>query len=155
MCRAEAARIVARQPELDAAGVRLVCVVKEDLPPKEGEVGEIAAFSDGFWKGNAIYLDESMSFFTAIGGGKKNSTSIMSFLSMLVNPWSSLYANNKAAKEGGAGNLIGEGMIHGGVYVVKKGAKAGAKAHFAHVEAEVGAVSDVDALVAACKTAAL
>jgi len=66
-----------------------------------------------------------------------------------LNPFSQLYKNTKRVPKTTEGNFVGEGFIKGGVYVVKKGAAAGAPAAFAHAEAEIGDHPPTDDLLAA------
>mmetsp|Transcript_21972 Transcript_21972/g.70778 ORF Transcript_21972/g.70778 Transcript_21972/m.70778 type:complete len:147 (+) Transcript_21972:211-651(+) len=142
---------MARKGDLDALGVSLSCTVKEDL--KEGEeASEIEAFR-AYWPSAPIYLDEEMNFYRAVGGGEKTQSSLATFLLKLMNPWSQVKKNMKRA-EGVDGNLKGEGFIHGGVYVVKKGALKGEEPVYAHHEAEIGDHPPTDDLVEACKRAA-
>ena len=131
-------------------GVSLVCTVKEDL--KKEEPGEIDLFRK-YWPEAKIYVDEDMAFYEAIGGGQKTQSSLAMFLLKVANPFSQVKKNMKRA-EGTEGNLKGEGFIHGGVYVVKKGAAAGEAPVFAHHEQEIGDHPPTDDLIAACKQAA-
>mmetsp|Transcript_1686 Transcript_1686/g.2218 ORF Transcript_1686/g.2218 Transcript_1686/m.2218 type:complete len:140 (-) Transcript_1686:334-753(-) len=135
-------------------GVSLVATVKEDLPAdKEGEVGEVVAFQREFWPDADIYLDQEMKFYQAIGGGSPKKSSLASFLMKLANPFSQLLKNVKKSK-GVNGNYKGEGFIHGGVYVVKKGAAENETPIFVHQEAEIGDHPPTDELIAACQKAA-
>jgi len=146
--------VYARKPELDAAGVALCCTVKEDLPAaKEGEDGEVEAFRKGFWPEAPIYLDATLAFYSAIGGGSTKKTSVAAFLAKLANPFSAFNKNAKRSK-GTDGNLTGEGLVHGGVYVVKAGALKDEPPVFAHQELEIGDHPPTDDLVAACLKAA-
>ena len=56
-----------------------------------------------------------------------------SFLAKMLNPFSRLKKNIKRS-EGTKGNLVGEGLVHGGVYVVPPGGKP----FYAHAEVELG-----------------
>ena len=51
----------------------------------------------------------------------------------MLNPFSRLKKNIKRS-EGTKGNLVGEGLVHGGVYVVPPGGKP----FYAHAEVELG-----------------
>lgn len=139
MCRAEAQRVYARKADFDALGVSLCATVKENLP------GEIDAFRE-FWPA-PIYMDPTMEFYKI--SGKK--TSLATFLARLLNPFSGLNKNLKQAQV--QGNTIGEGFIHGGIYVVRKQAKKGEEAVFAAPEEELGDGPSMDALLAAAKKA--
>ena len=55
------------------------------------------------------------------------------FLAKMLNPFSRLKKNIKRS-EGTKGNLVGEGLVHGGVYVVPPGGKP----FYAHAEVELG-----------------
>ena len=76
------------------------------------------------------------------------------FLAKLANPWNRLRKNAKRA-DGVDGNLVGEGFVHGGVYVVRKGAAENDAPAFAHAEVEIGDFPPTEDLVAACERAAV
>ena len=80
-----------------------------------------------------MYLDEPRAFYDALGGGKANKNTMASFLAKMLNPFSRLKKNIKRS-EGTKGNLVGEGLVHGGVYVVPPGGKP----FYAHAEVELG-----------------
>jgi len=80
-----------------------------------------------------VYLDEPRAFYDALGGGKANKNTMASFLAKMLNPFSRLKKNIKRS-EGTKGNLVGEGLVHGGVYVVPPGGKP----FYAHAEVELG-----------------
>jgi len=106
----------------------------------------VQAFRDGFWPELPVYLDASRAFYDALGGGKANQSTLAGFLARLVNPFGRLYKNSKRAGDT-KGNLVGEGFIHGGMYVVK----AGGEAVLAHAEEEIGDHPPIEAVLAACK----
>jgi len=140
MCRAEADRLYSRRSELDALGARLVCLVKEDFTDPKAEAGapgEVDQFREAVWPGGEVWLDDKQAFYTALGGGAKLQTSLASFLAKIANPFSHLQKNLKSASAY-KGNLLGEGFIHGGLYVVPRGAPAGAPPALAFVESEIG-----------------
>lgn len=147
MCRAEAQRVYSRKPDLDQAGVSLVGIVKEDLP------GEIDAFREGYWPDAPLYMNSGLEFYRALHGEKEKKTSMASFLAKIANPWSTVNKNLKKAGDT-KGNMVGEGFIHGGVMVVKKGTKEGDPAIFSHSEAEIGDAPSTDVLIEAAKKAA-
>ena len=91
-----------------------------------------------------MYLDEPRAFYNALGGGKANKSTLASFLAKIANPWSRLRKNAKRAKDD-KGNLDGEGLVHGGVYVVQ----AGGKPYYAHAERELGDHPPTEELLAA------
>ena len=109
--------------------MRFVAIVKESLP------GEVENFARNAW-GGEVLLDEKMAWYVALGGGRVNQYSVARFLAKLANPWSRLRANFKALKTSSSGgNLKGEGLITGGLYVVPRG---GPPAAYAFLEEEVG-----------------
>mmetsp|Transcript_11774 Transcript_11774/g.37470 ORF Transcript_11774/g.37470 Transcript_11774/m.37470 type:complete len:150 (-) Transcript_11774:137-586(-) len=147
MCRAEAQRVYARKGELEAAGVRLQAIVKEEIG------SEVSEFREGFWPEAPIFMNPGLEWYSALHGGSQKKSSIASFLAKVLNPFSQLNKNLKRSK-GVEGNMVGEGFIHGGVFVVRRGAPRGEAAVFAHAEAELGDGPPSDALVAAAKKAA-
>ena len=112
----------------------MAAVVKEDLPGKDGQPGEVAAFREGFWPGLPVFLDEERAFYDALGGGAANATGgVLAFLAKLANPWNRLKKNARRAGNT-QGNMVGEGFVHGGCYVVRAGAAAGEAPALAHAE---------------------
>lgn len=67
-----------------------------------------------------MYLDEAMGFFDAVGGGKRDKKSLAGFILGALNPLTRTNANMKAGK-GYDGNLKGEGLITGGLLVMRQG----------------------------------
>ena len=124
-------------------------VDEKGLVTKEGKPAEVQAFRDYCWPDAPVYLDEPRAFYNALGGGKANKSTLASFLAKIANPWSRLRKNAKRAKDdkGDAveGNLVGEGFVHGGVYVVQ----AGGKPYYVHAEAEIGDHPPTEELLAA------
>lgn len=116
MCREEATELEAKTPELEALGVRVVCVLKENIPE------EVEAFRRCCWHGE-LFLDEQMNFYKALYGGQYRQVSFLSFFGQVFNCGSKFWANNKRAKAKGdfQGNLKGEGRITGGMFVVQQG----------------------------------
>jgi len=110
LCRAEAMKLHSIQPQLEACGVRLVAVVHEELPE------QIAEFKGEFWPGGELYLDSAKAFYGACGGGEVRRGALSSFF----NPFSRIWKNVKAS-EGVKGNLVGDGLLLGGLLVVRKG----------------------------------
>mmetsp|Transcript_5248 Transcript_5248/g.17668 ORF Transcript_5248/g.17668 Transcript_5248/m.17668 type:complete len:110 (-) Transcript_5248:546-875(-) len=99
-------------------------------------------------------MDESLGFFKAVGGGEVDRKSIAGFLwkaGMAFNPFVStrLSENMKLAK-GTDGNLKGEGLITGGLYVIRQGGAV----EYAFREAEIGDPVPMDEVVAAAQRAA-
>ena len=109
MCREEAHRLFARKKELDAMGVRLLCVVKEAIPE------QIDQFVPKYWgeeSDSDLYLDEELQFFKFLGGGEEQSKGLFALASSAVRS-----ANSRAGaylkSVGGDSNLTGEGWILG------------------------------------------
>eukprot|EP00913_Durusdinium_trenchii_P013125 g12320.t1 len=118
----EAKEAAARFDDYKAAGAtRVVALVKEDL---EKEVEEFRASENNFYK--------------ALGGGDVwQPVGILGFLAVMLNPWSTskLKANikrNQAKKV--PGNMVGEGFIAGGCYVLNKSGDP----VFSHLEENFG-----------------
>ena len=118
---------------------------------KESLADEVENFASSAWPGEVL-LDEKMAWFAALGGGQVNQHSVAGFVAKLANPWSRLRANFKALKTSSkSGNLKGEGLITGGLYVVPRG---GPPARYAFLEQEIGDQFDLDAVVSAARRAA-
>lgn len=142
MCREEATKLWQRNPELEAAGIRLACIVKEVLPE------QISQFVPQYWAGE-VYHDPDMGFFKALGGGEVRSKGMFSLLSGAVR------ANNSRASEylktnGGDSNLTGEGFIMGGLYVVDRSGSV----KYTFVEETFGDHAPLDDVIAAAQAAA-
>ena len=67
----------------------------------------------------------------------------------LLNPWSTVNANVKRDSEF-EGNLVGEGLVTGGVYVFGPSGRV----EFAFLESEIGDHAPIDSVVAATRAAA-
>lgn len=104
MCREEAAELSSLKPELDALGVPLYAVVKEDVGT---EVQNFRAFFKG-----EIFLDEKRGFY----GPRERKMGFLGFLRVGV--WIS---GLRAFRKGFLGNVFGEGFVLGGVFVIGKG----------------------------------
>jgi len=142
LCRGEALKVRAAKPELDALGVVLACVLKEGLP------AEVEEFKRDFWPEH-LYLDEDKAFFKAVGGGKLRKGSLSAFL----NPFSRIYKHASAAKKVGVTNhnLNGEGLIMGGMFVMKPGSKG---VQYQFQERNFGDHAPIEEVLAAAKAAA-
>lgn len=117
-----------------------MCLLKENIPE------EVTAFhNEDYWPTSSpLYLDQDMTFFKALGGGKVRKGSLMSFL----NPWSAIYKRYKEVKDDVKdSNLKGEGTIFGGLYVVSNQG-----IHYQHVEKDFGDAAPIEEVLAACKT---
>jgi len=132
---------------MKAAGAsRIVALVKEDLDT------HVADFRSGFWS-EEVFMDSSMSFYKAIGGGQERlPMGKISFLGMLLNPWtkSRTRFNLTRAKENGVeGRFGGEGFIVGGVYVVR----ADGKAAYVFPEEQIGDHAPLEDIIEGVKAA--
>jgi len=79
MCRAQAHALCARKSELDALDVRLICILKEALPD------QVEQFRAKYWVEPAeVFVDEGLGFFSALGGGRPKSKSIIALASSAV-----------------------------------------------------------------------
>jgi hypothetical protein len=92
--------------------VHLACIVKEAIPE------QIAQFQPRYWASDELYLDEEMAFYKAIGGGEVARKGLFALAS------SDVRANNRRSKayiaeHGLDSNLSGEGMILGGLLVLR------------------------------------
>ena len=122
LCRATALRLAELAPRLEAElGVSIICVANAWLP------AEIEAFVKDFWKVPLkVYLDEDKALFKALGNGTLRKGNMLALLNLL-NPFSRVAANAKAAKKavGDNHNLIGDGLTLGGLLAVIKEKKTG------------------------------
>jgi len=125
--------------------VKLACIVKENLPE------EIAAFEKGYWSGGEMWLDEKQEFFSAVGGGKPVKHTMAGFLLGLANPWSRLNKNLKSVPSSVEQNLVGEGFVSGGIYVVRKGS---GEAELSFSETNLGDTAAVDDVLKAAERCA-
>lgn len=104
MCREEAAELSSLKPQLDELGVPLYAVVKEDVGT------EVQNFRP-FFKGE-IFLDEKRRFY----GPRERKMGLLGFLRVGV------WVNGlRAFKNGFMGNILGEGFVLGGVFVIGQG----------------------------------
>eukprot|EP00931_Biecheleriopsis_adriatica_P012670 TRINITY_DN113873_c0_g1_i1.p1 TRINITY_DN113873_c0_g1~~TRINITY_DN113873_c0_g1_i1.p1 ORF type:complete len:179 (-),score=20.28 TRINITY_DN113873_c0_g1_i1:169-705(-) len=116
MCRSEANTIYRQRAELEKLQVRLVAVVKENLPL------EISAFREAVWPNGELFLDESQYFYRTIFGGKLSKESLASLAcKTCCGSGKTLRAYRKSAAEGHSMNYVGEGLVKGGTLVYQKG----------------------------------
>nr|CBN81662.1 Uncharacterized protein [Dicentrarchus labrax] len=101
---AEAAELSSLKPQLDELGVPLYAVVKEDVGT------EVQNFRP-YFKGE-IFLDEKRRFY----GPCERKMGLLSFLRVGV--WMN---GLRAFKNGFVGNVLGEGFVLGGVFVIGRG----------------------------------
>lgn len=104
MCREEAAELSSLKPQLDELGVPLYAVVKEDVGT------EVQNFRP-YFKGE-IFLDEKRRFY----GPRERRMGLLAFLRVGV--WMN---GLRAFKKGFMGNVLGEGFVLGGVFVIGRG----------------------------------
>ncbi|KAF3853877.1 hypothetical protein F7725_014565 [Dissostichus mawsoni] len=101
---AEAAELSSLKPQLDELGVPLYAVVKEDVGT------EVQNFQP-FFKGE-VFLDEKRRFY----GPRERKMGLLAFLRVGV--WMN---GLQAFKRGFMGNILGEGFVLGGVFVIGQG----------------------------------
>lgn len=101
MCREEAAELSSLKPQLDQLGIPLYAVVKENI------MTEIQNFQPYF--NGKIFLDEKRHFY----GPLSRKMGLMGFVRVSV--WQNFL---RAWQKGYKGNLDGEGLILGGVFVI-------------------------------------
>ena len=120
LCRATALRLAALAPRLESEfGVSIICVANRWMP------AEVDALVKDFWKAPLkIYLDEDKAFFSALGNGKLRKGSLLTFL----NPFSKVWAKIKEAKKTvSEHNMVGEGVVLGGLLAVVSNKKSSGK----------------------------
>ncbi|XP_053548040.1 peroxiredoxin-like 2A [Bombina bombina] len=131
LCREEASGLSTIKSQLDELGVPLYAVVKENIG------SEVANFQP-YFKGE-IFLDKSKRFY----GPQKRK---MMFLGLIrLGVWQNF---RRAWKDGFEGNLEGEGLILGGVFVIGSG-KQGILLE--HREKEFGDKANLTAVLEAAK----
>jgi len=142
LCRGEAVKLYAKKSEFDALGCTLACVLKEGLP------AEVEEFKRDFWPEH-LYLDENKGFFRAVWDGELKKGSIATFL----NPFSRVWKNVKSAQKAGVENynIKGEGLIKGGLFVMKPGSKG---VQYQYQERQFGDHAPVDDVLNAARAAA-
>lgn len=116
MCRDEAIELSKHVDDLKQAGAkRVVCLVKENIPD------QIEEFRKDFWR-EELFMDEAKGFFKALGGGElvQEFPSNSSFLMTMMNPFNKNPVKKKLSQGKAKGNIAGEGLVHGGLYVMRK-----------------------------------
>jgi prostamide/prostaglandin F2alpha synthase len=142
LCRAEGVQLAAIKDQLEEQGYLLVGVVGEELGHEE--------FSEGFFNGE-MYLDEGRKLSKIMASGTQQISGYVNFLlgGEIATEWA------RAGKLGVQGNLKGNGVNLGGVWVIKGGDEP--KVLIEYQEKHWGdavAVSDVLAAVGAVPVAA-
>lgn len=143
LCREEAVKLWQAKEEFDKIGARVVCVVHEWID------AEVNGFHPQYWPGE-LYHDFNKDFYKAFGDGQLRKGSLASFL----NPFSKAWANVRRASGSGLvkdSNLNGDGMVLGGVLVVKQGEGGPV---FMHIETTFGDHPDVQQVLEAARKAA-
>ncbi|XP_024541399.1 uncharacterized protein LOC9656287 isoform X2 [Selaginella moellendorffii] len=139
MCRAEAHQLYARKPIFDAMGVHLVAVLGEYME------AEVRAFWPRYW-GGMVVVDKNREFFQALGGGRLLKDNLVTGFCFNA----AARMNYKRAQTSGAeGNFVGEGLIKGGLYIIRAG-KAGVAYQF--VERNFGDWAPVEELLSVCSS---
>lgn len=122
----------------DALGIQLVAVLLEDIDE------EVWAFWPRYWAGMVV-LDEKRDFFRALGGGKLMKDNL--FTGFLLNPIARLNWK-RAMKTGIKYNSKGEGLIKGGLFIVRRGRLGGVAYQFA--EKNLGDWAPLDEVLQVC-----
>lgn len=108
----------------------------------------MAAFEKDVWPGGEIWLDKDLAFFKALGGGSYEQKSLLAFLAKAAVPGTQV-RQNMAASKGYATNLVGEGLIVGGLLVLRQGGEV----EYAHREEEIGSHAPLEEVLAAAQRA--
>lgn len=118
MCREEARDLAELAPK-----AALVGIVKELAPTKQAVDDEklgVAAFETEYFKGGKLYLDEDKAFYQHLGNRKLISAG--GFFRALWRPLTTYRGLKDVSKrleaKGIEGNMVGEGLLLGGVLVV-------------------------------------
>ena len=145
MCREEVRKLAEHLPEIEALGVRPVCLVAEGLP------AEIAAFAPEYWSRD-LFLDVDRAFFAAVGEGKVRRGSLWEFANPLGQTMRNLRRNQAVAGElNVSGNLEGEDrLLKGGLMVLDKDGGV----VFTFRERAFGDHASIEDVLRACRTAA-
>lgn len=151
MCRAEVAKIYQCREELKAFGAKIACVFRENLPE------EVAKFQADVWQGEAMFLDSQFQLFGALAGGTPNVWTLEGFMKTVRDPTPEEKVDRDRASALADGfmtaehhNMVGSGLMMGGVYVVQKGGAV----EYAHHEQFVGdTVENGEIVVAAVRAA--
>jgi len=123
-----------------------VCLLKGQGLVSDGEVEGFR--NDEYWgKDTDLYFDDDLVFFRALGDGKLRKKNIVT---AFLNPFSTMYKRygkiDEATKKNA--NLIGEGLIMGGLFVANKSAVV-----YQHKEKDFGTVAPIEEILKACDEA--
>lgn len=121
-CREHARDLCERQKAGEFLGAKLIGVIKEIAPTKNVKTDEelgVKDFQTTYFENNPVYYDEQNSFYKILGS--------RSLLSQKLHSWNpfTLYSdykkmNKRFEAKKVAGNLKGEGIIQGGIFIVSK-----------------------------------
>eukprot|EP00199_Chlamydomonas_sp_CCMP681_P006361 CAMPEP_0119107952 /NCGR_PEP_ID=MMETSP1180-20130426/12600_1 /TAXON_ID=3052 ORGANISM="Chlamydomonas cf sp, Strain CCMP681" /NCGR_SAMPLE_ID=MMETSP1180 /ASSEMBLY_ACC=CAM_ASM_000741 /LENGTH=200 /DNA_ID=CAMNT_0007093505 /DNA_START=44 /DNA_END=646 /DNA_ORIENTATION=- len=143
LCRAEALKLWELKDQIEGLGANLVCVVHE------WRDREVAAFAPEYWAG-PVYHDLDKVFYKALNGGEVLKGSSLGLLNPLSDVWKRIMAARKLVPDH---NLVGEGLIMGGLMVLGAGTTG---ATFVHIESDLGVHADhADVLSAILEAVAL
>ena len=103
---------------------------------------EVAGFRNGeYWgEDTDLFLDDDLVFFRTLGDGKLRKKSLKSFVAALLNPFSTMYKRYGKIPDDikKNANLVGEGLIMGGLFVVNRDAVV-----YQHKEKDFGTVAPI------------
>jgi len=116
-----ASKLKAEDPTRD---FNLVGILKEVSNSEEEDNLGIREFHEDFFKGGELYLDSKRDFYRALGHGKFRTMGLSNFFS-----WSFIKNFIDLKKKGVDGNMVGEGSIQGGVFVIGPGEQGVIYAH--------------------------
>lgn len=143
-------RIYQLRDELKSLGVKMVSVLRENLPT------EVQAFQEDVWKDEPIYLDHQFQFFSALGGGEPNQVPMTYWVENTGKPSDEFKEKTEKSMKLAEGfmtkqhhNTIGQGLMTGGLYVLRQGGVV----EFAHQEAFPGHTVDAFEVLAAAQRA--
>ena len=107
---------------------RLVGVVKEVAPTKQAAndtVLGVGEFQRDYFKGSELYLDEDKAFYAYLGN--RRLLTLGGTLKALLLPWRTIRSfrdvGRRMKEKNIEGNMVGEGLLLGGVLVVDKSGK--------------------------------
>jgi len=130
---------------LDEHGIRLVTIVKEDLP------GEIAEFQSKSWPTAEIFVDEKQDMYKVAGQGNLKKASLCKFICGAICCSGRRRKSVSAATKDYGNNMKGEGLILGSIIVVDKTGSI----VYAHAEQTFDDHPDFSDVVAAAVASAL
>jgi hypothetical protein len=121
LCREEALDLASKFKELSLTNINLVGIIKEVAPigaATDAELG-VQDFQEDYFLNYPVYIDLDKIFYKALGN--------KSILSQKLHSWNpfKLYSDfrkltNRIKSKKISGNLVGEGLIKGGILVVSK-----------------------------------